>query len=270
VPSWCRWGYYCWPAYYCWYYPRYWDWCLGSSWWSSSYVFHWDSHHVARHCVWYWPSRVYAPSIVYGYDDPYYDGGSSAHVTAYAGPAPGADLAPARPAPATLAERHVDLGDFYFTEGRYEDAAESYLRALAYVPEDASVHFALADALFALGDYHYSAFMVGKALELEPAMATVVADKREFYGDPKDFAAQMETLRRYLRDKPYDAAAHLLLGYNLRMSADPAGARDAFARVLEIDKRNVAATLFVAALDAEAARAKEAAPDAGDRRLRKI
>lgn len=264
VPAWCRWGYYCWPAYYSWYYPRYYDWSCGASTWSSSYVFHWDSHDVRRHRFWYWPTRVYAPSIVYDYGSSDYAGEAAyapaTHVTMSTAPAVidvSIPMRAAAPSPTTLAERHVELGDFYFTDGRYEDAAESYLRALAYVPEDASVHFALADALFALGDYHYAAFMLTKALELNPAMAGVTADKRTFYGEPEAFDAQLDTLRRYLREKPYDAAAHLLLGYNLRMSGDTDGAKAAFERVLEIDKHSTPAQLF---LDAIAAAAKDGRP----------
>ncbi len=271
VPTWCRWGYYSWPAYYSWYYPRYYDWTCNAWTWSSSYVFHWDSHDVRRQRCWYWPTRVYAPTILYDYSS-YGDSGVEDYGADYA-PTPAVTVsAPhssspavielslprrsATPSPTTLAERHVELGDFYFTDGRYEDAAESYLRALAYVPEDASVHFALTDSLFALGDYHYASFMLTKAIELNPAMAKVVADKREFYGDPAAFETQMETLRRYLREKPYDAAAHLLLGYNLRMSGDQVGAKAAFERVLEIDKHNVTAQTFLTALS----EAKDGAP----------
>ena len=49
-------------------------------------------------------------------------------------------------------------------EGRYADAAESYMRALTYAPADGSIHFLVADALFAQGDYHYAAYMITKAL----------------------------------------------------------------------------------------------------------
>ena len=77
--------------------------------------------------------------------------------------------------PAKLAEKHVSLGDFYFKEGRFQEASESYLRALAYAPEDASIHFVLADALFATGDYHYAAFLISEGLRLDANLAAAVA-----------------------------------------------------------------------------------------------
>ena len=39
----------------------------------------------------------------------------------------------------------------------------------------------------------------------------------------------------YLAKQPYDAMAHLVRGYNLRFSGQPAEATKAFERLLEID-----------------------------------
>jgi hypothetical protein len=58
----------------------------------------------------------------------------------------------------------------------------------------------------------------------------------------------MTTLATYLAEKPYDAAAHLLRGYNLRFSADPTGARAAFERVLEINPSDKTAKVFLEAV----------------------
>jgi tetratricopeptide (TPR) repeat protein len=173
-------------------------------------------------------------------------------------------LAADAPAPASarsLAEKHVRLGDLYFSEARYKEASENYLRALTYAPEDASIHFVLADTLFALGDYHYAAFLIGRALVHDPEFARVEADKRRYYLDRSLFEKQLATLRNYLADKPYDAAAHLVLGYNLKFSADPEGAKVEFRRVLEIDPHQEAAKLFLAALEAPKAESRpESAP----------
>jgi hypothetical protein len=146
-----------------------------------------------------------------------------------------------------LAQRYVRLGDFYFEEGRYQEASESYLRALTYTPDDGSIHFVLADALFALGDYHYAAFTIGRGLQHDPTLASAEADKRKFYKDVKLFDRQLETLRKYVVDKPYDAAARLVLAYNLKFTGDAAGAKAEFHRVLEIDPNSEPAKLFLAA-----------------------
>lgn len=264
VPSWCQWGAYTWPTYYGTYWPRYYDYCSWSYGYTTSYWSSYNPSYVGRHHLWYWPSSVYAPTAVYyGYDASYdrgYDDEAS-HVTIRieAGDASietagsGVRVTPsaAREVPVskeTLAERHVTLADAYFRDSRYQDAVDAYLRALTYLTDDASIHLALADALFALGDYHYAAFMINKGIDLDPELAQLTIDKRAFYSDAATFDAQLETLRRYAAEKPYDAAAHLVLGYNLRFSGDDVGAERAFARVLEIDKGAIAAELFLNAI----------------------
>ena len=113
--------------------------------------------------------------------------------------------------------------------------------------------------------------MIGKALELDPALAEAEADKHAFYGDPEDFDRQLDVLRKYLTEKPYDAAAHLVLGYNLRFGGEPELAVRAFSKALEIDPGNRAARAFLEAAakpedpaaPAEKAPAAAGARDAG-------
>ena len=52
-----------------------------------------------------------------------------------------------------LAEEYVKLGDFHFQAEQFENAAEAYAKARNYMPEDASVHLVLADAVFANAGY---------------------------------------------------------------------------------------------------------------------
>ena len=110
------------------------------------------------------------------------------------------------------------------------------------------MHLLLADAAFAPGDYHFAAFLIGEAVRLDPSLATADTDKRLFYGDPKLFETQMQGLDDYLASKPYDALAHLVRGYNLRFSGQPAGAVTAFRRVLEIAPDNRTAATFLSVL----------------------
>ena len=152
------------------------------------------------------------------------------------------------PSVETLIKRHLTLGDFYFKEGRYSEASESYLRALTYAPEDASLHFVLADSLFAMGDYHYAAFIIKKALRIDPSMAYAEADKRTFYSDAKEFEKHLKTVTEYSKEKPFDAAAQLVLAYNLKFSGQKDRAIAAFKRLLEIDPDNHAGKLFLEAL----------------------
>ena len=269
TPSWCRWGLYSYPYYYCSYWPN----------WYSNYRYGfgvgWNSYYPSYgYSSSWWPSSYYQPSVYVShhyYDDDeegsYYStsyGDSS--VTVHEGESAGSSeetVSAGRPAVSppsevSLADHHVSLGDFYFKEGRFQEAAESYLRALAYAPDDATIHFVLADALFSIGDYHYAAYMIGKGLSIDPELASADADKRTFYTDVKDFEKQMATLRAYVEEKPYDAAAQIVLGYNLNFSKQPAEASQVFRRVLEIHPKNEVAEAFLAVLDSSKAESEPA------------
>ncbi len=228
------------------------------------YWYHHYRHHPYRFLYWWCPDYYYYQVPVFSYpldsvvsyDEVERDPGDEEVAE------PGEREAPTVE---SIIANHVKLGDFYFREGKYDKAAESYLRALTYAPEDASIHFILADALFGMGDYHYAAFIIRKALRLDPEMAKAEADKRNFYKDPKEFDKQLETLRTYIEEKPYDSAAHLVLGYNLRFSGKPDLAKKAFTRVLEISPDDQAAKLFLAAMEkpeekADAAKKADALP----------
>ncbi|MCA8952954.1 MAG: tetratricopeptide repeat protein [Planctomycetes bacterium] len=227
----------CWSGYY------------RSCWWSS----------VCRptyYDYWWYPSSTYCPTYLYVpsttvvYADAG-DGGDGG-VSATAAEAPDESAAAAAKAAtegaADLAAKYVELGDFYFKAGRFSEAEDAYARARSYAPDDAALHFVLADAAFAVGDYHFAAFLIAEALRLDPTLARAEADKRDFYGDPKLFDEHMAALEKYLADKEYDASAHLVRGYNLRFSDRDTAAIAAFRRVLEIAPDHRAARLFLEAL----------------------
>ncbi|MBP8299502.1 MAG: tetratricopeptide repeat protein, partial [Planctomycetes bacterium] len=238
--SWSLWA----PWWYCQNY--YWGLGYSNCWWNT-----YSQPSYAYSSYWWYPSSSYCPTYLYV--------PSTVLVVEEAAVAPAA--APAavgaapRPGvgdrslpPLELARKYVELGDFYFKAGRFPEAADAYARARTYAPDDASVHLLLADAAFATGDYHFAAFLIGEAVRLDPSLATADTDKRLFYGDPKLFETQMQGLDDYLASKPYDALAHLVRGYNLRFSGQPAGAVTAFRRVLEIAPDNRTAATFLSVL----------------------
>lgn len=253
-------------------YP-WWSWC--SSYWNSCYSDCWYSSWSHPYCgaasYWWYPSTTYCPvylsvpgSVVVesGEGEPPAAQPASGETIVAGGHVAGSASSPEVPAADagggeadSLAKKYVELGDFYFKAGRFLDAADSYGRARTYAPNDASVHFVMADAAFATGDYHFAAFLISEAVRLDPNIVSAEADKRLFYGDAKDFDTQMAELERYLEAKPYDAQAQLVRGYNLRFSGRSTDAIAAFQRVLEIAPDNRVAQAFLAALQPKPAEA---------------
>src|SRR5262249_31127256 len=148
--TWCA-GIHC--GSFCWGFGTWWPWsCHSSCWWWPTFTScWWNSWWYAPPAYWWWPSYCYVPSYLYYDQQP----GSTVVVehpveeapreeTAEAGRAAARELSPA-----ALAKKYVDLGDFYFHENRFADAADAYARARTYAPDDATIHFALADAVFA-------------------------------------------------------------------------------------------------------------------------
>lgn len=254
------WGFSWWYPW-CWYSSCYWNSCYSSCWWNTCSYPYYPSY-------WWYPSTTYCPAYLYVPNTVVVEGESSVPSAEPAQGEPiagGGGVSNGQPSegksgevksneatPESLARKYVELGDYYFKAGRFAEAVDAYSKARSYAPDDASVHFVLADAVFATGDYHFAAFLIAEALRLDPALASAETDKRSFYGDPKVFDAQMEALDRYLDIKPYDAQAHLVRGYNLRFSDKKDAAIAAFRRVLEIAEIH-AAQVFLDALVPKAA-----------------
>jgi hypothetical protein len=243
-----------------WWYP--WAWC-GSYYWNSCYSDWWWHTYSYPYCVsssyWWYPGTTYCPAYLYVPNTTVVVEGEAAVPADEPAPsepvaaggvsgAPPSDAKSSEVAPETLARKYVELGDYYFKAGRFAEAVDAYSKARSYAPDDASVHFVLADAVFATGDYHFAAFLIAEALRLDPGLASAETDKRTFYGNPKVFDEQMAALDRYLDIKLYDAQAHLVRGYNLRFSDKKDAAIAAFRRVLEIAPESRAAQVFLDAL----------------------
>ena len=134
---------------------------------------------------------------------------------------------PAEPEPLNLAaERYLDLGDQAFRDGRFADAVHFYAKAIEFTPGSGVLYLVLADALFATGDYHYAAYAVRKALELDPSLVESAVDKHGFYSDPAEFDRQLAVLENFVFDHPGDADARLVLAVNLLFGNRPADAVD--------------------------------------------
>ena len=119
---------------------------------------------------------------------------------------------------ARASSQYLSLGDQAFRDRRYSDAVHFYAKAVEFRPNEGVLYLVLSDALFATGDYHYGAFSLRRAFELDPTLASSELDKRSFYTDPTEFEAQMVTLERFVADRPTDGDARLLLAANYLFS----------------------------------------------------
>lgn len=119
------------------------------------------------------------------------------------------------------AQRYLELGDRAFREGRYADAVQFYAKAVEFAPDQGALYLVLSDALFAAGDYHYGAYAVRRALELDPALVESNVDKHGFYPDPAQFDAQLAALEQFLVEHPGDRDARLVLALNYLFGGRP-------------------------------------------------
>ncbi len=115
----------------------------------------------------------------------------------------------------TAADSYLQSGDRAFREGRYGDSVHFYAKAIEFSPQEGALYLVLADALFATGDYHYAAYAIRRALEIDPTLIDGEVDKHLFYGAPEDFDYQLRVLESYVRDHPTDNDSRLVLALNM-------------------------------------------------------
>lgn len=203
---WFGWTYsspFCWSWNWalCWglYYPCWW-------WTTRPYYSSWYCYYPAVTTIVY-PTEtrvVYADSVSYADPAPSGPVGEAAVVAA----------APADSPLTIVAQRYLELGDRAFREGRYTDAVQFYAKAVEFAPDQGGLYLVLSDALFAAGDYHYGAYAVRRALELDPGLVETQVDKHGFYPQPEIFDQQLAVLERYVSEHPSDRDARLVLALN--------------------------------------------------------
>lgn len=209
-----------WNSYWGWTPTCWWNWGLGfvgwntwwNTWWCPQYYVPYQTTRVVYETV-YVDEQVLQPAdfVGEGVVDPV---------------APAAVGRVATPTLSLAAERYLTLGDVAFREGRYTDAVQAYSKAVEYAPGQGALFLLLADALFASGDYHYAAYAIRRAYELEPDLFRTVIDKHAFYGDPLDYDRQIAILEQFLTDRPTDRDARLVLALNYLFANRPATAVD--------------------------------------------
>lgn len=217
-----------------------WSWC-----WYWYYPYWWWN----RYYCWpyYTGYPVYVTRTVY-VDDGSYTAAPAEQEVVYVEAAPQEDVlvgegVAAAPASdpalsrqlARAADYYLELGDRAFREGRYGDAVHFYAKAVEYAPERGILYLILADALFATGDYHYAAYALRQAFELEPELASTGIDKHAFYADPREFDRQLAVLELYLEDHFLDEDARLVLAVNYCFGGRPQAAVELLESAFSLD-----------------------------------
>ena len=237
--NWCGTGgyYYGWQTQpYGWWYSNYWNcWPYGSAYWlwsSCWYPYTWYASYPSTVVVYETEQRVsYVTEAAPDYPEEVAVGEGVLDDSIDSSGRPVKDsmerlLSPASQAASRASTQNLTLGDSAFREGRYGDAVHYYAKAVEFQPDEGVLYLVLSDALFATGDYHYGAYALRKALELDPNLLDNPIDKHGFYADPMEFDRQLAVLEIYLRDRPTDQDARLLTAANYLFGQRPAAAVD--------------------------------------------
>lgn len=159
----------------------------------------------------------------------------------------------------------LEQGAREFKSGNYTAAADSLRRSMLAEPGNAVPKFALAHALFALGDYDYAAFLIRRGMDILPEWPRVGTSLHELYGDPKDLEEHLVGLNVFVNTHPSAIEARFLLGYVSYFAANLDAAEAAFQEANTLRGGQVEVAAFqtrIAEIRAELLKAESAAPAA--------
>ena len=113
-------------------------------------------------------------------------------------------------------ERMCARGNRLYAQGKYQEAADTYARALKARPDDPTLHYNQGTALYQAGNFQaadqaLSAAMAEATKELQPDLHYNIGNTRYRLGD---FKGAIEQYKQALRLNPDDAEAK----YNLEMA----------------------------------------------------
>jgi type IV pilus assembly protein PilF len=157
-------------------------------------------------------------------------------------------------APQEALETRVQLARSYIGEGNWEDAKRNLKLAAEIDPNDPEVHEAFALVYQSTGEYELA----------EKSFKQAIAGNRDFSRARNNYAAFLYQQQRYqdaedqlvlvVQDPLYESRtrAYVNLGLCRLRLEDPDGARDAFTRVLKMQRTNTTAMLELAQIEYDA------------------
>jgi tetratricopeptide (TPR) repeat protein len=152
---------------------------------------------------------------------------------------------PVRPSSfASFHEYLVIEGDKLLAAGKYAEAAEKYRTATSQQPENAGTKAALANALFALGNYEFAAEVLRKSLlcltDDEPLPNPVGK-----FPTNETFVALLRKLESRAALRPGDGSLRLLLGFYYLCSGRTDSAISELRDVVSRDKEDLEAAYLL-------------------------
>jgi tetratricopeptide (TPR) repeat protein len=111
------------------------------------------------------------------------------------------------------------------------------MKATELAPGSEQAHFNLGCALFDKGEFVKAAAALTRTIQIEPKNAAAHTNLSVIYGMQRKFTDAISHARQAINADPKSSTSHAVLGELLLRTGDVTGARVAFVRAAELDKR---------------------------------
>lgn len=130
----------------------------------------------------------------------------------------------------------VERGEADFRSGNYKGAVWAWRHAALDDPRNGVLLLMLAQSFYATGRYDEAAGATQQAMKLLPKekWGIVVANRRDLYGNAKDYTAQLRALEAAVKQKPDDPALRFLAAFHYAYLGFPKEAVDQLDKGLKV------------------------------------
>lgn len=128
-------------------------------------------------------------------------------------------------------ERLVMGGTTQFREGKYDEAAASFLQVINEDGDNVDAQLAYAVSRFATGDYQSSAMAIRRGIALFPEVVNSLFDLRSNYGEQEDFLKHLRSLEQWLGEHNDDSDAAVVLAFVYHFTGHRGPAAELFKQI---------------------------------------